>query len=256
MGEQRRPVRRAAGWGVEVTLAGGDAVRVPLVLGVGRNYKAHADEQAADLPDRPMIFTKHPTSCVSAGDAIVLPRIAADEQQVDYEGELAVVLGRDARDVARDEAADPDSGVILGYACANDVSARWWQKKGSGGQFVRGKSFATFCPIGPEVVPAAEVGSWGGPTALTLRTTVSGEVLQEGRAADMIFTVDELVSELSRDTILPAGTVILTGTPSGVGMARTPPRWLEPGDEVVVEIGVAGEPAKLGRLASPVRGPA
>ncbi|MCA9298076.1 MAG: fumarylacetoacetate hydrolase family protein, partial [Phycisphaerales bacterium] len=119
------------------------------------------------------------------------------------------------------------------YACANDVSARWWQKKGSGGQFCRGKSFDTFCPVGPEIVPRDAVGD---PQMLSIRCRVNGEVMQDANTADMFFPVASLISELSRSTTLAPGTMILTGTPGGVGMARTPPRYLTDGDVVDVEI--------------------
>jgi len=125
----------------------------------------------------------------------------------------------------------------LGYTCANDVSARRWQKHGGGGQWIRGKGFDTFCPLGPVLVTADEIPD---PQTLFVRTRLNGETMQDGNTADMIFTVAELISLLSRDTTLLPGTVILTGTPAGVGFARTPPVFLAPGDEVVVEIGGIG----------------
>ncbi|MCA9285494.1 MAG: fumarylacetoacetate hydrolase family protein [Phycisphaerales bacterium] len=216
----------------------------PAILAIGRNYAEHAKELGNAVPDRPLVFMKNPAAVIRDGEPIVIPAICrepvgAGEEQVDYEGELAVVIGRDCRDLAADEAHN----VIAGYAAANDVSARWWQKQGSGGQFCRGKSFDTFCPIGP-VVPAAQVPD---PQALRLVTRLNGDVVQDDTTANMIFAVAELVAELSRGTTLLAGTVILTGTPSGVGAGRTPPRFLREGD--VVEVAIEG----VGRVRNPVR---
>ena len=219
---------------------GGVAVQTPsgplpirTILGIGRNYAEHAREQAAAVPDRPMVFTKNPASLCLAGDEIVVPPIARDPDhggnQTDFEAELGVILARPVRDIPESEALS----AVLGYCCANDVSARWWQKQGSGGQFWRGKSFDTFCPLGPGVAPAAAIAD---PQALRVVCRVNGETMQDGTTADMIFPVARLIADLSRGTTLEAGTVILTGTPSGVGMARTPPVWLQDGDTVEVEI--------------------
>ncbi|MCA9310853.1 MAG: fumarylacetoacetate hydrolase family protein [Phycisphaerales bacterium] len=221
------------GHGVGVVLADGSVLALGYIIGIGRNYAAHAHEQGAEVPERPMVFTKSPASVCLSGDRIVIPTICQDRAQVDFEGELAVVLGRAARDVDESEAM----GCVLGYCVANDVSARWWQKKGSGGQFCRGKSFDTFCPLGPGVVEASEVGD---PQALVLETRLNGEVMQRDTTGNMIFPVEYLVSELSRGATLPAGTVILTGTPSGVGMSRDPEIWLSDGDRVEVEISGIG----------------
>lgn len=211
------------------------------IVCVGRNYAAHAKEmaaaQAATKPsgnaEHPTIFAKSPASVILHEDEIAIPRCCLDEAtggpQVDYEGELAVIIGTPARDVAHDEALDH----VLGYCCANDVSARWWQKHGAGGQFVRGKSFDTFCPLGPQVIPASRVSD---PATLTLTTRLNGEVVQQTSTADMIYTVADIIHRLSQGATLPAGAVILTGTPSGVGAARTPPRYLEAGDTVEIEI--------------------
>lgn len=207
------------------------------ILGIGRNYAEHAREQAADIPDRPMVFVKSLGALCLDGDDIVVPPIARDPEtgghQTDFEAELGVILGEPIRDASRERAAD----AVLGYCCANDVSARWWQKKGCGGQFWRGKSFDTFCPIGPAVVPAAEIAD---PQGLPVRCRVNGETMQDGNTRDMIFPVFELLADLSRGITLDAGTLILTGTPSGVGMARTPPVWLMDGDTVEVEVGSVG----------------
>lgn len=215
------------------------ALPIPLssILGIGRNYADHAKEQGAKIPDSPMVFTKNSAAACLSGDAIVVPRVCQDaaycgglEGQVDFEGELAVVLGPEpVRDVSK---ADALKGV-LGYCVANDVSARWWQKTGGGGQFFRGKSFDTFCPLGPRVVAAKEIAD---PSKLRIVTKVNGQVMQDASTGEMIFDVATLISDLSRGMTLLPGTVILTGTPSGVGMARTPPVWLKHGDEVEVTI--------------------
>ena len=214
----------------------------PAIFCIGRNYAAHAAEMKADLPAAPTVFMKNPASIIGPDDDIVIPPICHEHgPQVDFEGELAVIIGRDAKDVLEHEALD----FVSGWAVANDVSARWWQKKGSGGQWIRGKSFDTFCPMTP-AVSAADIQD---PQTLVITTTVSGEVMQEGSTADMIFSVAGLIAELSRGLTLQAGTVILTGTPSGVGAARTPPRFLEDGD--IVEVAIEG----IGALRNTVRDP-
>ncbi len=218
------------------------------ILAIGRNYPEHAREQGADLPDRPMLFTKSTCSLILSGDPIIIPPICADREQIDYEGELAVLIGKPragkSRDFSQDQARDPHSGVILGYAVANDVSARWWQKQGAGGQFSRGKSFDSFCPLGPHITPAALVPD---PQNLTLETRLNGEVVQCASTSEMIFPVAYLIAELSRATTLPPGTILLTGTPSGVGMGRTPPRYLTPGDSLSISI------SSLGAITNTVR---
>jgi 2-keto-4-pentenoate hydratase/2-oxohepta-3-ene-1,7-dioic acid hydratase in catechol pathway len=212
----------------------------PAIFAIGRNYAEHAVEMKGEAPERPVVFMKNPASVIRNGEAIVIPRICAEpEEQVDYEGELAVILGRDCRDVAEDEALE----CVAGYAIANDVSARWWQKQGSGGQFVRGKSFDTFCPLG-DAVPVSAIAD---PQQLHLVTRLNGEVMQDGRTSDMIFPIRRLIAELSRGTTLLNGSVILTGTPSGVGVARQPPRFLRHGD--LIEITIDG----LGTLSNPVQ---
>ena len=181
------------------------------------------------LPERPMVFMKNPASMSGQSDDIVIPAICAQGgPQVDFEGELAVIIARDCADVPLSDALS----VVGGYAAANDVSARWWQNHGSGGQFCRGKSFDTFCPMGTPV-PAAAVGD---PQSLRITTALNGEVMQDSSTSQMIFPVAALISDLSRGMTLLAGTVILTGTPSGVGHARKPPRYLTDGDVVTVTI--------------------
>lgn len=203
------------------------------IIGIGRNYAEHALEQGAEIPEHPLVFNKNINSPILDGDEIVIPPIARDEQyggnQTDYEAELAVILKEDVLNASEDNAMDS----VLGYCCANDVSARWWQKKGSGGQFNRGKSFDTFCPLGPEIVPVDTVAD---PHNLRIVCRVNGKILQDANTSQMMFTIPRLITMLSSGTTLPAGTVILTGTPSGVGMARDPQVWLTDGDEVEVEI--------------------
>jgi 2-keto-4-pentenoate hydratase/2-oxohepta-3-ene-1,7-dioic acid hydratase in catechol pathway len=149
--------------------------------------------------------------------------------QVDYEGELAVVIGKTCKNVSREKAFN----YVFGYTVANDVSARDWQRQFGGGQFCRGKSFDTFAPLGPAILTTDEVPN---PNQLQLRTRVNGEVRQDSNTSRMIFDVPRLIEFLSGSTTLLAGTVILTGTPSGVGMARKPPVFLQPGDQIEVEI--------------------
>jgi 2-keto-4-pentenoate hydratase/2-oxohepta-3-ene-1,7-dioic acid hydratase in catechol pathway len=224
-----------------------DAGPLPIrhIIGIGRNYAEHAKEQGAKAPTRPMIFTKNPAAACLHGDDIVIPPLVRDPatggEQTDFEGELAVIISRHARDVSLDLAHT----YILGYTCANDVSARWWQREGSGGQFCRGKSFDTFCPLGPRVVTPLELRD---PQSLRLICRVNGRVMQDASTAEMIFPVFNLIADLSRGTTLLPGTVILTGTPAGVGMARTPPVWLKHGDVVEVEI------ERIGVLKNRVRG--
>lgn len=198
------------------------------LLCIGLNYRDHAEEAGAALPEYPVLFQKSPSAVHHPGAPIELPRFLRSER-VDYEGELAVVIGRACKNVRPEDAL----GYVLGYTCANDVSARDWQLERGGSQWSRGKTFDTFAPLGPCLVTADEIPD---PQALRLRTRVNGEVVQDGHTRDMIFDVQALIAFLSGSTTLRPGTVILTGTPFGVGMARTPPRWLRPGDTVSVEI--------------------
>jgi 2-keto-4-pentenoate hydratase/2-oxohepta-3-ene-1,7-dioic acid hydratase in catechol pathway len=200
---------------------------------IGLNYREHAKEGGQAIPTSPVIFMKPTTAVVGSGEPIRIPAACAHGPEVDYECELAVVIGTAGRDIPRDQALNH----VLGYTCANDVSARRWQKQGGGGQWIRGKSFDTFCPLGPVLVTADEIED---PQDLALRTRLNGTVMQDGHTSDMIFPVAELIAFLSRDTTLLAGTVILTGTPPGVGFARKPPVWLKRGDEVAIEIETIG----------------
>jgi 2-keto-4-pentenoate hydratase/2-oxohepta-3-ene-1,7-dioic acid hydratase in catechol pathway len=185
-----------------------------------------------------MLFIKGGNTLNNPGDPIPIPRRSS---MIDYEGELAVVIGRSAKYVTRENALD----YVLGYTIANDVSARDWQrqKELGGGQFARGKSFDGFCPLGPCIVTRDEIPN---PNALRLRTLLNGQVMQDNSTSDMIFDVPSLIESLSSTMTLRAGSIILTGTPQGVGFARTPPVWLAPGDAIAVEI------EKIGRLENPV----
>ena len=207
---------------------------------IGRNYADHAKELGHATPSRPLLFMKNPASVIGDGEEIVIPGICRDPgPQVDWEGELAVIIGADARDLDRETALE----AVSHYAVANDVTARWWQKEGGEGQFCRGKSFDTFCPLGTPVA-AAEVGD---PGDLGIETRLNGKVVQSSRTSAMIHPVPELLAELSRGITLPAGCVILTGTPAGVGAGMKPPRFLADGDEIEIEI------ERVGRLRNGVR---
>jgi len=195
------------------------------IIGIGRNYKDHAAEEGVEPPPAPLIFGKWPTTIVGPGSEIRWD--PALTTQVDYEAELGVVIGRATRRVSEAEALD----YVLGYTCLNDVSARDLQF--GDGQWVRGKSLDTFCPIGPAIVTTDEIPD---PQRLRLSCTVSGERLQDASTADMYFSVAAIVSHCSQAFTLEPGDVIATGTPSGVGVFRKPPRYLTQGDVVVVEI--------------------
>jgi len=206
------------------------------VVAIGLNYHAHTIEQDIEAPAEPLIFAKFPSSVVGQGATITWdPELTS---QVDFEGELACVMGRRARDVSQANALDH----VLGYTCGNDVSARDLQFGDR--QWVRGKSLDTFCPLGPWIVTRDEVPD---PQALRLRTIVSGETLQDGHTRDMIFSVAQIIAHASRAFTLDPGDVIMTGTPSGVGVYRDPKRFLHSGD--VVEIDIEG----IGVLRNPCR---
>ena len=201
----------------------------PVILAIGRNYADHAAEMGGKTDERPMVFMKNPASVCRNGDAIRIPPVCREGgPQVDFEGELAFEIARDCRDVPESQALD----VIAGYRVANDVSARWWQKTGSGGQFCRGKSFDTFCPMS-DLVPAGAIGD---PQDLEIETILNGQRMQHAPTKLMVFPVRFLVAELSRGMTLVAGTIVLTGTPAGVGAGRNPPVYLRHGDTIEVRI--------------------
>lgn len=204
------------------------------ILCVGLNYKEHAAEQGVELPAEPLLFGKFATTLRDSGEPIVLP---GESRHVDAEAELAVVIGREARRIAPAEALD----VVAAYTCANDVSARDLQNRD--GQWLRAKGFDSFCPLGPELVPRDELGDAGD---LRIVQRLNGRALQDSRTSDLIFGVAALVAHASTVFTLEPGDVILTGTPSGVGVFRDPRVRLEPGDEVEIEI------ERIGVLRSPV----
>jgi 2-keto-4-pentenoate hydratase/2-oxohepta-3-ene-1,7-dioic acid hydratase in catechol pathway len=208
------------------------------ILCIGLNYRKHAEEGGKPLPEFPVLFMKNVGAVQHPGEPIVLPRRLRSDA-VDYECELAVVIGRPCYNVRREAAL----GYVLGYMAANDVSARDWQMKWGGGQWCRGKTFATFCPLGPVLVTADEIPQ---PNQLAIKTILNGHIMQDANTQDMIFDIPTLIEFLSSSTLLLPGTVILTGTPHGVGGARTPPVYLQPGDTVTVEI------ERIGALTNPV----
>ncbi len=205
------------------------------IVAIGLNYQDHAEETGGTAPEKPIVFAKYPNTVVGHGEAIRIPPIT---EQVDYEAELAVVIGRPARNVSEGEALD----YVFGYTNCNDVSSRDLQFS-EGGQWTRSKSIDTFCPLGPYLVTADEVPD---PQDLSIRSVVNGEVMQDSTTSNMIFTVAELISFLSTGMTLMPGDVIATGTPAGVGFVRDPKVFLKPGDEVTIEI------EGLGTLTNPV----
>jgi 2-keto-4-pentenoate hydratase/2-oxohepta-3-ene-1,7-dioic acid hydratase in catechol pathway len=205
---------------------------------IGLNYRKHAAEGGLPIPEWPVVFMKNSGSVQNPDANIVLPRHLKSDS-VDYECELAVIIGKTCHNVSKQDALQ----YVLGYTCANDVSARDWQMKYGGTQWCRGKTFATFCPLGPCIVTANDIPN---PNALGIRTILNGKTMQDWNTDDMIFDVPTLIEFLSGSTILRPGTVILTGTPHGVGAARKPPVLLQHGDLVTIEID------GIGRLSNPV----
>lgn len=208
------------------------------ILGIGLNYRKHAEEGGKPVPERPMLFMKGTNSVQNPGDPIEIPMTNASHE-VDYEAELAIVIGKACKNASKANALE----FVLGYTAANDVSARDWQFKWNGGQFCQGKSFDTFCPLGPVLVTADEIPN---PNALQIKTILNGQVMQDWNTSDMVFDVRTLIEFLSASKTLLPGTVILTGTPQGVGYARKPPVFLKAGDTVSVEL------EQVGTLTNPV----
>ena len=193
---------------------------------IGLNYRDHAIETGSEIPTEPVVFSKFNTAMIGSGDVIRLPKVA---HEVDYEAELVVVIGRTAKHVSVGNAMNH----VYGYSCGHDVSARDWQKGRPGGQWLLGKTFDTFAPIGPCLVSTREIPD---PSNLRVRMHLNGEVVQESTTSQLIFDIPTLVSHLSKIVTLKPGDLIFTGTPPGVGAARTPPVFLKPGDECRVEI--------------------
>jgi 2-keto-4-pentenoate hydratase/2-oxohepta-3-ene-1,7-dioic acid hydratase in catechol pathway len=205
------------------------------IICVGLNYRDHAEEQGVAVPEQPILFAKWPNTLVGPGEPIVLPAIS---EKVDYEAELGVVIGSRVRNVSAESALE----AVRGYICVNDVSARDLQF--SDGQWTRGKSPDTFCPVGPRLVPASEVPD---PQALAIRALLNGKPMQDSTTANMIFGVAEIIAFASQTMTLEAGDLIATGTPAGVGVFRDPPVFLQPGDEITIEID------GIGALTNPVQ---
>ncbi len=201
---------------------------------VGLNYRDHAEESEMELPKNPLLFAKWTSSIIGDGDNIVLPSFSTD---IDYEGELGVVIGKRIRDVTPEEGL----AAVAGYTCVNDVTVRDIQVEE--GQWTRSKSFDTFGPVGPRVVPADEIPN---PQNLAIRTYLNGEVVQESSTSNMVFSVGEVIAFASRNLTLEPGDLIAMGTPAGVGEAKKPPRFLRNGDTVTVEI------EHIGRLTNNV----
>lgn len=206
------------------------------IICIGLNYSDHAAEQGVDLPERPLLFAKWPNTLIGPGEPIVIPPITS---KVDYEAELGLVIGTRARGVSIENALD----AVAGYVCVNDVSGRDLQF--ADGQWVRGKSLDTFCPVGPALVSASEIPD---PQVLGIRAILNGEVMQDSTTANMVFGVAEIVAFVSQAITLEPGDLIATGTPAGVGVFRDPQVLLQPGDEITIEID------GIGSLTNPVRG--
>jgi 2,4-didehydro-3-deoxy-L-rhamnonate hydrolase len=203
------------------------------IVCIGLNYRDHAEEQGVDLPERPLLFAKWPNTLIANGDEIRLPPIS---KQVDYEAELGVVIDRRASGVSADDALE----YVRGYVVANDVSGRDLQF--SDGQWVRGKSLDTFLPVS-DLIAARDVPD---PQALPIRAILNGDTMQDSNTSNMVFGVAEIVAFVSQAITLEPGDLIITGTPAGVGAFRKPQVWLQPGDEITIEID------GLGSITNPV----
>ncbi len=206
------------------------------IICIGLNYRDHAAESGVPAPREPVLFSKYPTALIGHEQPVVLPRVS---HEVDFEAELVVAIGRGGRHIARERAFEH----VGGYAVGHDVSARDWQLNKPGKQWMAGKTFDTFAPVGPMLVTPDEVPD---PHALRIQLRLNGQTMQDSNTSQLIFGVDELIAYLSQVFTLEPGDLIFTGTPPGVGMARKPPVWLKAGDNVEVEI------EGLGVLRNPV----
>jgi 2,4-diketo-3-deoxy-L-fuconate hydrolase len=204
------------------------------IVCVGLNYRDHAEEQGARLPEAPLLFAKWPSALIGPGEPIVVPPIV---ERCDYEAELGVVIGETVRNASVENALE----AVAGYICVNDVSARDLQRADR--QWTRGKSLDTFCPVGPRLVPRSEIAD---PQSLGIRAILNGRAMQESNTANMIFSVAELIEYITRGITLEPGDLIVTGTPGGVGEFREPQVFLQPGDEITIEI------EGIGTLTNPV----
>jgi 2-keto-4-pentenoate hydratase/2-oxohepta-3-ene-1,7-dioic acid hydratase in catechol pathway len=204
------------------------------IICVGLNYRDHAEEQGAPLPEAPLLFAKWQNTLIGPGEQIVIPPIVT---KCDYEAELGVVIGASVRNVSAENALE----AVAGYVCVNDVSARDLQF--ADGQWTRGKSPDTFCPVGPRLVPRDEIPD---PQALSIRAVLNGEAMQDSSTSNMVFGVADVIAYITRTITLEPGDLIATGTPAGVGAFRKPPVFMQPGDEITIEI------EGLGALTNPV----
>ncbi len=200
------------------------------IICIGLNYRDHARESGAAIPPEPVLFSKYPTAVIATEDPIVLPPVS---QEVDYEAELVIVIGRGGKNIKKENAA----GHIGGYTCGHDVSARDWQLKKPGGQWMAGKTFDTFAPTGPVIVTSDEIGD---PLNLPIKLRLNGKTMQDSNTRELIFGPNEVVAYISQVITLEPGDLIFTGTPPGVGFAKKPPVFLKPGDVCEVEIGGIG----------------
>ena len=204
------------------------------IICVGLNYRDHAEEQGTALPEAPLLFAKWQNTLIGPGEAIVIPPVVT---KCDYEAELGVVIGERVRDASAENALE----AVAGYVCVNDVSARDLQF--ADGQWTRGKSPDTFCPVGPALVSRDDIPD---PQALPIRAILNGETVQESTTANMIFGVAEVIAYVTRTITLEPGDLIATGTPAGVGAFRDPPLFMRPGDEITIQI------EGIGSLTNPV----
>ncbi|MFH2092941.1 MAG: fumarylacetoacetate hydrolase family protein [Pseudomonadota bacterium] len=200
-----------------------------VIYGIGLNYRPHIQETGSKPPEYPIVFMKNPGAAAAHLEDIKIPASCKKPPQVDYEAELGVVIKKRIKNASVENALD----AVLGYSCVNDVSARTWQMTGGGKQWVKGKSFDTFCPFGPWIVTPDEIKN---PDDLQVECLLNGEIMQTGNTREMIFSVARIISFLSESATLLPGTLILTGTPSGVGFTRQPPVFLAPGDVVETRI--------------------
>eukprot|EP00397_Hematodinium_sp_SG-2012_P049336 GEMP01056875.1.p1 GENE.GEMP01056875.1~~GEMP01056875.1.p1 ORF type:complete len:252 (+),score=47.42 GEMP01056875.1:116-871(+) len=207
--------------------------RPPAIYCLGLNYKQHAEETNLPIPKFPVIFLKSPNSILDPGGKIEIPPCAQNE--VDYEGEIAFIVKAECKNVSIEDA----DGFIEGYTLAQDITARRWQGKKGGNQWCMSKSYDTFCPLGPVVIPTLSKD-------MVLRTFINGEQRQCASVSDMIFTPQEILSFLTQNRTIPKGSVVLTGTPSGVGFLLSPPQYLKPNDQIVTEV------EGIGRLVNTV----
>lgn len=199
---------------------------VQKVICIGTNYADHAREMGGEPPEIPVVFNKFPSTLIGPGDKICLPAIS---QQVDFEAELVVVIGKAGRSIPRESAMEH----VFGYCCGNDISARDWQKGKPGGQWLLGKTFDTFAPLGPAITTRDEIAN---PHELSISLRLNGQPMQSSNTRELIFPIDQLIEHLSKFCTLEPGDLIFTGTPPGVGAGRNPQLFLKPGDKLEVEI--------------------